>query len=67
MRYNWFAGAMAESADAADLKSAGGNTLWVQPPLAPLFQTKPCAKTRNRLLIHLNIIPLLPPNTKTYC
>jgi hypothetical protein len=29
------AGAVAELADAADLKSAGGDTLWVQVPPAP--------------------------------
>ena len=32
-------GAMAESADATDLKSVGGNTVRVRPPLAPLFHT----------------------------
>jgi hypothetical protein len=58
---------MAESADAADLKSAGGNTLWVQPPLAPLFLAKPCAKTRNHRLIHFNIIPIHLSNTNTHC
>ena len=30
-----FTGAMAESADAVDLKSTGGDTMWVRPPLAP--------------------------------
>jgi hypothetical protein len=29
-------GAVAELADAEDLKSSGGDTLWVQVPLAPL-------------------------------
>jgi hypothetical protein len=29
------AGAMAESADATDLKSVGGDTVRVRPPLAP--------------------------------
>ncbi len=29
-------GAMAESADATDLKSVGGDTVWVRPPLALL-------------------------------
>ena len=28
-------GAVAELADAEDLKSSGGDTLWVQVPLAP--------------------------------
>jgi site-specific recombinase XerD len=31
------AGAMAESADATDLKSVGGDTVRVRPPLAPLL------------------------------
>ena len=30
-----YAGAMAESADATDLKSVGGDTVRVRPPLAP--------------------------------
>lgn len=30
-----FTGAMAESADAVDLKSTGGDIMWVRPPLAP--------------------------------
>jgi hypothetical protein len=29
---------MAESADATDLKSVGGDTVRVRPPLAPLFK-----------------------------
>ncbi len=33
--YNTPAGAVAELADAADLKSAGGDTVRVRPPLAP--------------------------------
>ena len=34
---------MAELADAADLKSAGGDTLWVQVPLAlQVAQLKMC-------------------------
>ena len=32
------AGAMAESADATDLKSVVGNTVRVRPPLAPLIE-----------------------------
>lgn len=28
-------GVMAEPVDASDLKSGGGNTVWVQVPLAP--------------------------------
>lgn len=32
-------GAVAESADAVDLKSTGGNTLRVQVPLAPLIMS----------------------------
>jgi hypothetical protein len=33
--YNTPVGAVAELADAADLKSAGGDTVRVRPPLAP--------------------------------
>ena len=33
--YNTPDGAVAELADAADLKSAGGDTVRVRPPLAP--------------------------------
>ena len=32
---------MAESVDAADLKSAGGNTVGVQVPLPPWLKTPP--------------------------
>ena len=32
-------GAMAESADATDLKSVGGDTVRVRPPLAPLIMS----------------------------
>ena len=32
--YNSHDGAVAELADAADLKSAGGDTVWVRPPPA---------------------------------
>jgi hypothetical protein len=32
--YNSLDGAVAELADAADLKSAGGDTVWVRPPPA---------------------------------
>jgi hypothetical protein len=32
--YNNLDGAVAELADAADLKSAGGDTVWVRPPPA---------------------------------
>ena len=32
--YNTPDGAVAELADAADLKSAGGDTMWVRPPPA---------------------------------
>ncbi len=33
-------GAVAELADAEDLKSSGGDTLWVQVPLAPQSRNK---------------------------
>ena len=42
--YNTPDGAVAELADAADLKSAGGDTVRVRPPLAPqiwLIKRKP--------------------------
>ena len=35
VKYTQCAGAMAESADATDLKSVGGDTVRVRPPLAP--------------------------------
>src|SRR5258708_8805172 len=48
-------GALAESADAADLKSAGGNTLWVQPPLAPhVFVRRVCRSVQR-------VAPRIPP------
>ena len=43
-------GAMAESADATDLKSVGGDTVRVRPPLAPLnhYAARVVSKARIR-------------------
>jgi hypothetical protein len=47
---------MAELADAADLKSADGDILRVQVPLAPLFRGKVNANSETLQEIYLHII-----------
>ena len=47
-------GAMAESADATDLKSVGGDTMRVRPPLAPFLYTSLRPSTADFDAVRLN-------------
>ncbi len=49
LRIQYAQGAVAELADAGDLKSSEGNLVWVRLPLAPLIQVLNC-RTRNPIL-----------------
>ena len=49
LRIQYAQGAVAELADAGDLKSSEGNLVWVRLPLAPLNQFLKC-RTRDVIL-----------------